>query len=141
MQTLITFIALGFISLTGSNQGTLEVEVSNLKSTEGYVYLQIFSNEDDFMKNPFKRTKVESIEGESVILKLEELPFGDYSISVMHDQNMNGEMDKGTFGIPKEGYGFSNNAKGMFGPPSYEDTEFTFEGDVKMTIELIHPPF
>jgi uncharacterized protein (DUF2141 family) len=141
MKTLITLIILGFFGITGPEQGTLEVEVSNIKSMEGYVYLQIFSNEDDFMKNPTKRAMVKFIEGESVILKVEDLPFGNYSVSIMHDQNMNGEMDSGTFGIPKEGYGFSNNAKGMFGPPSYEDTQFTFDKNMKLSIDLIHPPF
>jgi uncharacterized protein (DUF2141 family) len=141
MKTLITMIAIAFFGMTSPEQGTLEVEVANIKSMDGYVYLQIFSSEDDFMKNPIRRAKVESIEGESVLLKVEDLPFGDYSVSVLHDENMNGEMDSGTFGIPKEGYGFSNNAKGMFGPPSYEDTQFTFDKNMKLSIDLIHPPF
>ena len=28
------------------------------------------------------------------------------------------------FGIPKEAYGCSNNAKGFMGPPKYEDAKF-----------------
>jgi len=141
MKTIFIMIAFAFFGMTSPEQGTLEVEVSNIKSMEGYVYLQLFSNKEDFMKIPIRESMVESIEGESVLLKVEDLPFGDYSVSVMHDENKNGEMDSGTFGIPKEGYGFSNNAKGMFGPPSYEDTQFTFDKNMKLSIDLIHPPF
>ena len=141
MKTLIAIIAIALMGFDGLTQGTLEVEVSNLKSTDGYVYLSIYNEEGQFLKEAFRRTMVETIEGKSVILKLEDLPYGTYSVSVMHDENMNGDLDSGTFGIPKEGYGFSNNARGMFGPPSYEDTQFSFESDTKMSIKLIHPPF
>ena len=141
MKTLLVMIGLGLIRLSEPTTGTLEVEVANLKSTEGYVYLSLYEGEDKFLKEALMRTKIETIAGKSVVLKLEDVPVGDYSVSVMHDENMNGELDSGTFGIPKEGYGFSNNARGMFGPPSYKDTKFRLEGNTKMTIKLIHPPF
>jgi uncharacterized protein (DUF2141 family) len=51
---------------------------------------------------------------------------GAYAISVVDDINANMEMDKNFFGIPKEGFGFSNNAspRGMR-PPSFEDAKLT----------------
>ena len=52
------------------------------------------------------------------------LPHGSYGVSIYHDENANGKMDKNAMGIPKEAYGFSNNAKGFFGKPGYKDVLF-----------------
>ena len=61
---------------------------------------------------------------------------GDYAISVMHDANENDELDSNAFGIPKEGFGFSNDAMGMFGPPSFEKAKFNFTGKNQVAITL-----
>jgi uncharacterized protein (DUF2141 family) len=45
-------------------------------------------------------------------------------------------MDTGMFGIPQEKYGFSNDAKGFAGPPSFKQCKFTFNEDLKMIINL-----
>ena len=45
-------------------------------------------------------------------------------------------MDRNLFGVPKEQFGFSNNAKGNFGPPSFEDASFTVSNDMKIEIDL-----
>ena len=50
---------------------------------------------------------------------------GDYAVVVIHDDNQNGKLDTGAFGIPKEGYGFSRNAKGRLGPPPFAAARFT----------------
>ena len=52
------------------------------------------------------------------------LPYGWYGVSIFHDENGNGKMDQNAMGIPKEAYGFSNNAKGFFGKPGYKDVVF-----------------
>lgn len=58
---------------------------------------------------------------------MENLPYGDYAVSVYHDENLNGDMDSGFMGIPKEPYGFSNNAKSSFGPPKWRDVKFSIK--------------
>ena len=52
------------------------------------------------------------------------LPYGWYGVSIYHDENNNGEMDKNAMGIPKEAYAFSNNAKGFFGKPAFKKVKF-----------------
>jgi uncharacterized protein (DUF2141 family) len=49
-----------------------------------------------------------------------DLPPGSYAVSVIHDANGNGDIDLNMFGIPTEGYGFSNGARGTVGPPSFD---------------------
>jgi uncharacterized protein (DUF2141 family) len=45
-------------------------------------------------------------------------------------------LDTGWFGIPKEGYGCSNDAKGNMGPPKYEDAKFQLKSNKNMTIKI-----
>ena len=57
---------------------------------------------------------------------------GRYAVSVMHDEDADGELDTGLFGIPEEGWGVSNDAPaGAFGPPSFESAAFAFDGGVR----------
>ena len=65
------------------------------------------------------------------------MPFGNYAITLFHDENNNMELDTNFLGIPKEPYGFSNNAKSPFGPPGFQAAlvEFSKEGD-EITILL-----
>jgi len=51
----------------------------------------------------------------------EEVPAGPFAVSVFHDEDDDGELDSAALGIPSEAYGFSANARDMFGPPSFEE--------------------
>lgn len=50
----------------------------------------------------------------------EDLEPGEYGISVIHDRNSNGKLDRNIMGIPKEGFGFGNDAMGVLDPPSFD---------------------
>jgi uncharacterized protein (DUF2141 family) len=69
-----------------------------------------------------------------------QLPPGDYAVLVFHDENDNGVLDKGAFGIPTEGYGFSNNAEGFFSAPSWHAAGVTIgtTDDRRISISLIY---
>ena len=66
-----------------------------------------------------------------------DIPPGTYALAVIHDENMNGKLDTNWLGIPTEGYGFSNDAKAMLGPPSFSAANFPFDGGaLDLTITL-----
>lgn len=48
---------------------------------------------------------------------------GDYAISVVHDENENARADM-LMGIPREGVGFSENPRLLFGPPKFAAARF-----------------
>jgi len=48
---------------------------------------------------------------------------------------MNGKMEKNLVGKPTEGYGFSNNVTGKFGPPAFEKWLFEITGDKKIILK------
>ena len=61
------------------------------------------------------------------------MPAGEYAASAFHDQDNNGKLNTGFLGIPTEDYCASNNARGSFGPPSFDQAKFSFKGG---TLEL-----
>jgi uncharacterized protein (DUF2141 family) len=67
----------------------------------------------------------------------ESIPPGTYAMVVVHDENMNGKLDTNWLGRPKEGYGFSNDAKSLARAPSFSDASFAYDGqNVNLTMTL-----
>lgn len=123
---------LSLINYAGSTRAqtaTLEVNVNNIKSQKGSIRVGLFTTEKDFLKNAVKG-KVVKISGTDVTVIFENLEPGDYALSVIHDENENGELDTNSFGIPKEGFAFGNNAMGLFGPPTFEKAKVALNGQV-----------
>jgi uncharacterized protein (DUF2141 family) len=100
-------------------QKDLQVTVKNIKETTGTIRVGLFNNENDFLKKAVEGKVVKATANEVTIV-FTNLKEGDYAVSVIHDKNENGELDSNFMGIPNEPYGFSNNAMGTFGPPSFE---------------------
>ena len=64
------------------------------------------------------------------------LPEGTYAIALFIDANENLKIDKNFLGIPKEQYGFSNNAMGKLSGPSFEQAKFQVKGSAVQNIKL-----
>lgn len=101
---------------------TLVIHVRGIRAVEGNILVSGFNDPaafpNDVSKAAFK-LKVPVTSGEAVIT-LKNLAIGDYAIAVVHDENSNDQMDKNGIGFPKEDFGFSNDAMGTFGPPSFK---------------------
>ena len=81
------------------------------------------------MKVPQAKTtrRMNATKGDLKIV-IHDLPAGEYAIASYHDENGNGKLDTNALGLPEEGYGFSNDARGMFGPPKFSEAVFEFDG-------------
>jgi uncharacterized protein (DUF2141 family) len=64
-----------------------------------------------------------------------ELAPGRYAVSVYLDENDNGRLDSGLFGIPTEPVGVSNNPRNRMGPPRFEDGAFSM-GTMPLTVSI-----
>lgn len=64
------------------------------------------------------------------------LAAGTYAAQAMHDLNGNGKLDTNLVGMPREPWGMSNNARGNFGPPGFDDMRFELGDDTVITIRL-----
>ena len=65
-----------------------------------------------------------------------DLPSGFYAIALFVDANKNLKIDKNFLGIPKEQFGFSNNAMGRLSAPSFEQAMFEVNGNTTQNIKL-----
>jgi uncharacterized protein (DUF2141 family) len=55
------------------------------------------------------------------VVTFEDVPAGPFAVAVFHDKDENEELNTDFLGIPSEDYGFSADARDMFGPPSFEE--------------------
>ena len=79
-----------------------------------------------------------SVKNEPLTIKFNNVKYGTYSVNIFHDENSNKDIDKNFIGIPKEGYGFSNNPN-FLGPPSFEKTKFIFsQSIIKLSINMCY---
>tara|TARA_B100001996_G_scaffold345263_1_gene301518 strand:- start:77 stop:529 length:453 start_codon:yes stop_codon:yes gene_type:complete len=66
-----------------------------------------------------------------------DIPFGEYAFIAFLDGDNNEMLSANFIGIPKEPFGFSNNARGKFGPPKWEDALVNFtKSNQKISINL-----
>lgn len=110
---------------------TLTVNVADLKTTSGAVYISL----QDPTRKAVQRQAV-PVQSTSAHIVFQNVPSGTYAVRLFHDENNNKVMDTGIFGIPKEGWGCSNNVKPSFGPPKYEAMLFTVKSSKAITIHI-----
>ena len=117
--------------------GTIIVEITGIEDKGGVMTIGLFKETDEFLEIPSFGDEI-SIKDESTIsVKLENIPFGTYAISIFHDLNENGELDSNFMGIPKEPIGFSNNHFPQFGPPKFKKAAFQLDkSELNMTINM-----
>lgn len=110
--------------------GDILVHVTGFQNEKGTVKIALVNSKEsyDSNENIFRGAKEKIVNGE-VRFTFEDVPFGAYAVKVFHDENNNDDLDTNLFGAPKEPYGFSNNVRGKFGPPSYEKAQFDFQQD------------
>lgn len=112
------------------------VNVKNLKNDNGKVFIALYDSKTNFFKKRM-HSKMVQPEHKACQVIFKNIPKGVYAVSLYHDENDNKKMDKNSYGAPKEAYGCSNNAKGFFGPPKWEDAKFEVKTEnVTQNIEL-----
>ena len=118
---------------------TLALHIDNIPQSHGRLMIQVLASEAQFKDEaPAAAQLVLPAQAGSVRFSTDALPSGRYSIRVMHDLDGNGKLNTNMVGMPREPWGFSNNAKGSFGPPSWKDAVFEVSGDTEQRIELVH---
>lgn len=112
------------------------ITVKNIKSNDGVLNVGMWDSKETFTneKKVLFGTRVPAnIPTKKVTIS--DLKPGKYAISVFHDKNKNQKLDRNLLGIPQEPYGFSNDARGAFGPPKFEQAQIEV-GDTDQNIEI-----
>jgi len=108
----------------------LKVEVQNISSSKGQISIGLYKDKKNFADTKkFYRGVILPASAENSHHTFTNIPQGKYAIALFHDTNSNGRLDKNFLGIPKEGYGFSNNPQRGFSKPSFEQCSFRLQGN------------
>ncbi len=110
-----------------SAQSSLTVEIVTLESNKGVVIVDLLDTNEETVMD-----KTSEIKNNTCTIVFNDLEDGSYAVRYFHDENNNGELDTNFIGIPKEGFGFSNDAFGKFGPKKFKEWLFEVSGDTKI---------
>jgi len=134
MKMMKTFVMTAGLSLMLSaavrGQNKLEVEITELRSDQGPVMLELF---DAQHQSIMRQSGV--IKNGKATLVLSNLKPGRYAVRYYHDENNNQKLDTNLLGIPTEGYGFSNDAYGTFGPKSFDQWLVDVQHDTRIVLK------
>jgi uncharacterized protein (DUF2141 family) len=122
-------------------KGNLKVVVHNIKNKSGQIGFFLYNSADAFPNHTEMALSsgFVKVTGNSAEYTFANIPAGSYAVYVFHDEDNDKKLKTNFIGMPKEGMGVSNNAKGHFGPPKYNDAKFDFnKSDQAITITLTY---
>ena len=123
-------------------ENVIHNQISGLRNDQGQVLCALFSSAEAF---PTKADKAVARLTAKIAERQATCDFtgvapGTYAVSVVHDENSNGKLDRNFIGMPREGVGASNDAKGHMGPPKFGAASFHYEGgrlDLKIHVNYL----
>jgi uncharacterized protein (DUF2141 family) len=146
LALLICLAGLILMSLVGTHgsaqpsQPGIHVEILEIRNSIGAVACALFEGPEGFPTGYLRfatNIMMVKVRATKATCDFENIASGTYALAVIHDENRDGELQTNWMGVPKEGYGFSNDAKGSLGAPSFEAASFSYNGQsLKMTIAL-----
>ena len=131
------------IVLASASAETLTINVTTEGPQEGVIAILVFKEQKGFPddnKKAFRKARFPVDKKGAVSCAVTNLPYGEYSLSILHDINDNYKADKMLgFGPPKEPIGFSNLDKKVLRQPKFKDTLFTFGSeDTEIEVPLFY---
>lgn len=134
LSAFVFFTSIGFNFVQGQT-GTIIAKVLAFRNTNGNIEITLYNQEKGFPRDldtsvETKRIKV--VNRDVMEIRFTNMPYGTYAIAGLHDENYSEDMDYNWIGMPKEGYCFSNDAKPVLSPPSYDSAKFTLNQKQKI---------
>ena len=126
------------LNTTQEENVTITVTIDGLRNQNGYVAVALHNGESDFPDDEAFQSQYVEVSKGAIEVVFEDVPAGEYAVAVMHDENGNEEMDFNEYGMPLEGFGFSNEAKAEMGPPGFDEASFSAKEDVEEYIEMMY---
>jgi uncharacterized protein (DUF2141 family) len=138
---LASLLSLGCISVVNAEPTTkLTVVVNGIRHQKGEICLRVYASEKGFPMSDTSEVQsgCTKITGKSVTKHFYGLKPGKYAVAIVDDQNGNRKLDTDFFGIPKEGFGISNNPTVSIqtGNPKFNKSSFTVTKDTTINISV-----
>lgn len=132
--------------------GSLTVNVTGLKNAVGQVCFSLFEGSQGFPNDPEavvaqqcvpaavsgSEADGEEAAAETIAVTFDSLEMGTYAVSVLHDEDEDQAVGRGTFGIPTEGFGFSQNPVVQTSAPEFTEAALFVIGDITTDIEMVY---
>ncbi|MDF1551011.1 MAG: DUF2141 domain-containing protein [Bacteroidales bacterium] len=139
---IILIVNLGSFKLSEDTTGyTLKVEVKELRNSKGVVQFALYNKDESIPDENYKKYYLKltsKIIENSASVTFDNLPEGKYAINILHDENVNGKIDKGLI-LPKEGLGFSNfQSIGLSRRPNFEKASFYLSKNMLVVVKVIY---
>ncbi len=118
--------------------GDIKVQMTGMKNDKGFVVVGLYKQSDGFpfdAAKAYKGAKAKVKNGKAVV-SFKNIPAGTYAIAVLHDEDDNMKMARKVTGLPDEEYGFSNDAKAIFGPPNFDKASFEHKEQQVIHIQM-----
>lgn len=117
-------------TLGGNNSldtlSSLVINLSGMQNTNGKVNIAIYNSANTFNDpNQAINELFLTCTGSNMTITIDSITPGDYAFAIFHDENDNQQLDQNWLNIPTEGFAFSNNAMGSFGPPTWNQSKFS----------------
>jgi len=119
--------------------GTVAIHVTGFRNDSGLARIALYRGEKGFPNDSDKASwkKACTIDRDEVRIHVDGVEYGTYAVSVYHDANNNGTLDRKWRIIPAEGFGSSNNIREEKRKPSFQESSFTVGTDsTYITIEI-----
>ncbi len=129
-------------SARADSDSNLTIEVDGIKNQSGQICASLFSKSKGFPSDSEKALKSECVAVTETPQKLtfKNLKPGTYAVALIHDANGDGILNTNSFGIPTEGFGFSNNPLVLTGPPKFKDSAVFVAGsntDIQIQLQYL----
>lgn len=135
---IATLAIVPFNPPAAENQQAVRVTVMGINQKRGEIFAALYQGEKGFpgdATKAFRTAKATPRNGEAQ-LTFDQVPPGTYAIALFHDENGDEVLNTNIIGIPKEGYGVSNNVKNLFSGPTYKQAAFRHQATTQLTIQL-----
>lgn len=132
----LLFLSMAFTSRV--KESSVSVTITELRNNKGHVLISVYKDGVGYpeeVDKAVRRAKI-TITNKTASISFTGLAAGNYAVAILHDENDDEKMNTSFFGLPKEGYGFSNNVMGSFGPPSFSKASFQYTAGQSKTISI-----
>ncbi len=120
------FLLLNSVALAADSAGEIKVVMTDFRIDKGNAKIALFNSKEGFPYDNKKALKLDKvkIKNEKAETVFKNISYGIYAIAVYHDENDNNKFDENWLGIPREGYGTSNNVNPAMRAPDYDEAKF-----------------
>lgn len=115
---------------------SLTVKVSGLHSAKGRLIACLWRDKAKFPiceKSTSALRRDAPVTGARMAVRFENVPPGNYAVTVVHDEDGNGRLKRNFLGMPLEGVGVSNNPGGM---PRFRKSLVAVSGTRTISVQM-----